>query len=540
MSPRGGVYELALEKKAEAQKKSKKRYVDLRLQWLEDKDSQNVILDVGGVWDRQLEQWHSDGDACRQLRFFEAQYECAYWFAEWLQYYVSGEERPPHLAQVWNLFLAGGRRGGKSDMLEKILVAGAICKPGGRIWGVSPAIEETEELQLALEPWIPGEWAYWRDSKLHWKFAHNTILTLRSAHVPSALKRGRADIIGLNEMQNMAKKAYTMVRAPIADRGGIVVGAMNPPDKPLGRWCMDAYDDAKGGKPTVKLFEFDPEQNPYINHAALSSMRHDIGDKDYKREVLGEFIEIGDLVWYTWSPRHNIRELPDLRRDMTREFTKLHLGREFDFAIGIDLQLTPHMSAAVGEFFEDPEFEGDPLLWFTDEIVIEGNEFELLDAIEERMDPDGHQIYTPENTALVIDASAWWQDAERTKGRGSVDMFRERGWRYLYRPDSKSKRNPHIFERVLATNGRIRNANGRRALFSVSENRMINMALKRWENKNGVPWRRSEYAHISDSVSYLCWRFFPRKLRRRKGRDLVGYQRVAPKRSKRQRDLDHI
>jgi hypothetical protein len=374
---------------------------------------------------------------------------------------------------------------------------------------------------------------------LHWRFAHGSEIYLLSAHNPSALKRGRADLIGLNEAQNMVKRAYTMVRAPIADRGGLVVCAMNPPDRPAGQWVMDKYEEAQASAPTLKLFELDPEDNPHIVRGALEDMRHDVGELEYRREVLGEFIEIGDLVWYSWSPRHNVKPLPDLGTDVTREFTRRTLGRPFDYVLSIDLQLSPHMACAVGEFYFDPAEPDDPLTWISDEVIIQGNEDELIDEIEGRRTADGSPVYTPDTCALILDASGWWQDAERSKGRGSVDMFRRRGWRNLYRPDSKAKKNPLISERVLACNARMKNANGRRALFSVPDNRIVNTALKRWENRNGAPYRLSEYAHASDAVSYLIWRFFPRRLKG-KSEAGIGYEKIVRRRSDRERDLDNL
>ncbi|KKM67322.1 hypothetical protein LCGC14_1472310, partial [marine sediment metagenome] len=59
-------------------------------------------------------------------------------------------------------------------------------------------------------------------------------------------------------------------------------------------------------------------------------------------------------------------------------------------------------------------------------------------------------------------------------------------------------------------------------------------ALRRWPNKNGVPHKRSKYAHTSDAVSYLIWRFWPRKLVR-KG---VSVETIRRKLSQRGRDLD--
>jgi hypothetical protein len=532
-----GLQNLAIARLKEEQERSEHRFVDLRVQWLEDFDSCEVILDVGGRWDRKEERWIDDGEKCRIMRLHEGQYPAGYWFSEWLRYYITGEPRPPHLEHVWTMLLAGGRRGGKSDLLEKILATGAVAKPNGIIWGVSPTEPETFELEAKLNPWIPESWAYYRESELRWRFAHGTELFLLSAHNPAALKRGRADIIGLNEAQNMVKKAYTMVRAPVADMGGIVVAAMNPPDKPSGQWVMDKYEEAQSGQKTLALFELDPTDNPHINKAALEDMRHDVGELEYRRDVLGEFIEIGDLVWHEWSPRLNVKPLPDLGTDITRQFTNRILGRAFDYVISIDLQLSPHMAAAVGEFYFDPGFPSDPLTWFSDEIFVHGDEDLLIDEIEGRQTAEGGPVYTPERCALILDASAWWQDAERTKGRASADMFRARGWKYLYRPDRVMKKNPLISERVLATNARMKNANGRRAMFSVPENRVTNTALKRWENRNGAPYRLSEYAHASDAVSYLIWRFFPRRLKNKAG---SIYEKINRRRSAREQDLDNL
>ena len=34
--------------------------------------------------------------------------------------------------------------------------------------------------------------------------------------------------------------------------------------------------------------------------------------------------------------------------------------------------------------------------------------------------------------------------------------------------------------------------------------------MRSWENRNGVPYRRSDYAHLCDAVSYVIYRFFGR------------------------------
>ena len=62
-------------------------------------------------------------------------------------------------------------------------------------------------------------------------------------------------------------------------------------------------------------------------------------------------------------------------------------------------------------------------------------------------------------------------------------------------------------------------------------------ALRKWEIKHGVPYRQSDWAHASDAISYLIYRIMPRRLRRKRG---IGYERIQPSRSDRERDLDKL
>jgi len=513
------------ERIAEERGNREQRDIDLRVQWV-DWTQRETILDVGGVWDRKYEAFVGDGENAMVVPLVPSQYAAARWFAGWLEAYIKGGQRPPAYDRKWSTFWVGGRRSGKSLLAVEALEAFAVAVPHRIIWAISPTEDATKELQFVLEESLPEHWYHWNEGNLTFTLANYSKIIMRSGYKPSALKLGRVDLWLLNEGQEVSRRAYTKLRAPLADTGGLGIVAANPPDSPVGQWILDSYDSLKAGKKTATLFEFDYEKNPTIDKRALEDMAEDVDELEYRRDVKGEFIEIGDLVWRSWSPVANVKKTPEIG-DITRRWTKRHFGREFGQVIGIDLQLTPWNSATVARFFIDPENKDDALPWFIDEVIIEGDEYDLMAAFDA-------MGYDPQDTALIIDASAWWQNNERTIGRGSEDMFRGNGWDWCYRPDTKARKNPYIFERVLATNARMRNAKGRRRLFVDPSCEKIAEALRRWPNKNGVPHKRSKYAHTSDAVSYLIWRFWPRKLVR-KG---VSVETIRRKLSQRGRDLD--
>lgn len=495
---------------------------------MEHGDSAQVILDCGGRWDRKQERFVDDGRGALVLRMQPAQYDAAYWFAGWLRAYLTGTKGGSEFDRIWTMMNAGPRRAGKTELSIYAAAAFVAASPGAVVWGCSPAEPETVELQDSFDRVLPGPWAHFAESKLVYTLPNLSKIELRSGYKPSALKRGRADLVLFNEAQGFPEAAYSKVRGAIADRGGLVLLQCNPPDKPVGQWLMDRYDEAKAGRSTIKLFEFDPRLNPYINFNALDDMKHDVSELEYRREVLGEFIPIGDFVFYAWSPRENIKPAPDLG-EVTREFTKRRLGREFGNVIAVDFQLSPHMAGVAAKFFRNPEDETDPIGWYTDEFLVEGTEDDLIDSIEEKG-------YNPDDTAIIADASGWWQDAERTKGRASVDRFKRRGWRWIYRPDEKAKRNPEVIERVSATNARMKNARGERRIYSVPENFYLNRAIKKWPNKGGIPNKRSEFAHLCDCASYLIYRFHPRRWR---GAG-VEYRKGERRKRSREKDLDRL
>ncbi len=491
---------------------SEPRYIDMALE-LRDNATREALIRVGGKWDRKLKRYVGPADKVVALGLQPAQIDAARWYAAWLRGYVRGKHTAD-TERVWSVLLAGGRRGGKSDLAVKALMLFLIAVAGNgdaaMVWAVSAIIDKTQELRDVIDRELPADWYRYSEELCRYTLVNGSRLWLLSGFKPDRLKRGRADVVLVNEAQEFPERVYALVRPATADTGGLVMLTANPPSNPIGQWVLDAYEDAKAGRRRMKLFEIDPKLNPFAVPESLADLKHELDEITFRKEIGGEFLPIGDRVLYAWSSKESIRPL-DGAEDVTGAFTQKHFGRAFPDIIGADFQRTPYMAAVQFRAYRDPaDPAGEPLLWAVGYWAPEETDEDgLIDVLER----DG---LSAERTVVIADASGEWQDAERTRGRGSYDVFRRRGWRYIYPPDANSKRNPDIIERVTVANARIKDAAGKRHVFSVPANDQLNKSLRDWENKGGRPHRRSRHAHLADAFSYPLYRFYPRQGPRQK------------------------
>lgn len=509
-----------------------------RRRWDATRDEE--ILRVGGRWDRVERRWVGDAAQVAVIRVPPggAQERAARWLARWFRAHVSGDWSEFHkrnaagemvrddngepLRNVWSALFLGGRRSGKSWLAVAALALYLVAYPGSIVWAVSPTQTETAELEKALRQMIPADWYTYRGAGTGkvstFTFLHGGELLMLSGFKAEGLRRGRVDLVLYNEGQNQSHAGYVQVRAPIADTGGLVIIAANPPSKPIGRWVDEHKEGIEKGAIDGVLFEFNPEDNPWVEMAALHAMAAEVDEVTYDRDILGLSRPIGDVVFHAWQDKYSKRAVPLGLVDVTEEVTRKHLGRAFPFVVGMDFQADPAMVAAVLKFFRDPiDPTEDLLTWVVGEVVVpDSNEEELVDALEasDRWEIDGTYKagagYRPEECGVVMDASGWFQDGEHSKGRKSDLRLKARGWRWLYKPQKGSDKNPDILERVKIGNARLKTKDQRRHMWVTPECTHVARALKFWERKEGIPWRRSPYAHLCDAVTYPLYRVFGR------------------------------
>jgi hypothetical protein len=550
-----------------------RRYIDLRIavcvadverdasgrpRWKPGTDEQLGV--IGGRFDTRRKRWVAGKPKTKlTIRFHRGQELAARWYFDWLRRFVRGDWGGDY-RRAWSVLLIGGRRSGKTHLACAALFVFAVFFPKARIWALSPTLETGDELDEALKEIMPARWYRRRQAKTGrattFTLANGSRILLKSAVKPGRLKAGRVDMALLNEAQELSQTAYLKIRAAVADRGGVVLIAANPPDAIIGKWVEDHYLGAKAGSIPCEVFEFDPRNNPWIEYEGLLTMASEADEKTYQRDVLGLFAPIGDVVFYAWDADANWRDPPAHLIDVTAEVTRRELGHVAGDVVGMDFQQTPAMVGIPIRFYRDPtDPSGDILTWVVDEIVApETDEDGLVDALEStpryrlgdgapetRKDEDGNRGFYAGaarpgdrgavHAAVVADASGFYQDGAHRMDRTSDRWLIHRGWRHLFKPQRDNDNNPGIGERMKAGNARLRRgSDGKNLLFVARHCKQTAEAFRLYENKNGKPNRRSQYAHVIDAVTYVIYRFFGRPKQpatRQEYRGLARFERAV-------------
>lgn len=495
------------------------RLVDLSVLFVNE-ETDEVIADLGGRWDRKEKDFIGDAKQSRVVRLHKGQLQFCDWFCNvWLPAHLNGWEVDN--TPIYTALVAGGRRGGKTYLLTALCVAYAAAVPGSIVWIVVPSDIEGygEEVMAYIEQMMPRSW-YTSLGSPHWRYdlANGSCIRFLSGFTAGKLKKGTANLVFINEAQQVPVSSYNTVRAPIADHGGLVIAAANPPDDgDKGEWVAEVAAGANNGTlDHARAFFVDPEENPHIDIKALHALAETMSEHEYDTQVRGKFLVSANAVLSAWNRVVNERIVPDIG-ECTKRFTKKFEGREFKHIISIDVQSFPWIVATVAHAYANPDAPGDmsaSFLWFTDEVFVDdGDEIDIADALIERG-------YSPPETLIICDASGDYQQAQRNKemqrtefkGKGSWDMIRSRGFLHIVGPDPDMQKNPLVTERVRAANARI--GTKTRKAYVFADPKLCPRSVEtigKWRKVNGRPSRSSQFAHCGDTITYLIWRFFPRR-----------------------------
>ena len=217
---------------AELESRESERYIDLCLV-CRNRDTRETVLYAGGQWDQVTGDFtDAEPHNARFVDLHKGQVDFVAWYAKWLQDFREGYKRETSIA------LAGGdRRGGKTFSLFLSALAMAIDVPRSVVWSVSVANTERDELDRQLKEQLPTSWYTYREWPKHQAtFINGSVLTNVSADDPDTTKRGRVDLVFLNEAQKMQRRVLTNAIKGTADRGGLAILAANPPENSKGEW----------------------------------------------------------------------------------------------------------------------------------------------------------------------------------------------------------------------------------------------------------------------------------------------------------------
>lgn len=520
------------------------REIDIRIDF---EHNGEILLSVGGVWDRREEDYTREATRGVVVRIHEGQEQAVRWFASWLAEHASRREAPPLFnvdelenedldldpAHVYSALFAGGRRGGKTWIAVGTAVAYAVAFPGSIVWIVSPSDQKHDEVRRYMSGVLSADWIT-RETLEGYELANGSQILLKSAYVADGLKEGKAHFVILNEGQMMSKRAYTVARGAIVDSSGLVLVCANPPvEKGDHQWVADFAADAAAGRRASVFLEFNPLRNPHIDRRALLAMRAEVDERTFAIEVLGQFRGPADAVAYNWIRIENerrVREVggvlipdyPGIRLvDVTAGFlASIEEGIGIERILGLDVQRFPYIGGPVYKFFA-PQNEAptrdNVLAWIVDEVVLEGgDEVDYCAAARAKG-------LSPSSSLIVCDASGRYQHSRRRtadspppdwKGRGSFSIIRGEGYRRIVPPSRLMKANPQIVDRARAFTSLIASGVGRRRLFADPDRAPKTCAaIREWRTVNGAPSRSQNVAHLGDGASYPIVRLFPRAMR---------------------------
>lgn len=404
-----------------------------------------TIINAGGIWDHRAGDWRRDERGERlpaaapvlvQVR--ESQVEFTRWFAGCFERMRRGLPQEQQGALAF-----GATRSGKTVIALLCLVALAVDMP--RVKGkqtvvilVSVNHPSRTELDRELRDVVPDAWRTYREqatptSPSHtYTLANGAQLTHKTSEDPDELRSaGMITAALLNEAGRMPELAFRNVLNKCKDQDGIALLASNRPQRAKANYvallAKDSLADAVAGKlPDFGFFKLDPNLNDAISAGAsdrigriLNRLNPDVD------ELESAIMEVGDFVYAdAFDESVNIAPFPQTLPDITRIVTKMILGHERDWLLTADFQ---KRRGICGVSFKVLGSLPDKwVLWATRAFVIDddGNEDDLIDDFE-------GAGCTAQNSIVIADASAAWQNYSHKPGLDSFRYFRDR--RYVIR-----------------------------------------------------------------------------------------------------------
>jgi hypothetical protein len=504
------------------------RFIDLRMEvYAPDPDDYRqpgeLLLAVGGRWDRKTRQYVGEASTCVRVIVSPAQEECSRALAAWLPKHLEVRRRrndgalaDEALADVWgpdpitSFLLAGGRRSGKSHGLSWFGSAFALAVPGARIVLVSPKLDDTTELRDLIE--LSFTATAWRESKTDLiEFVNGSRIEFLTAAARN-LKIGPCDMVGQNEAQMQSATSHEELAGNLIDSSGLLIATANPPKHELGTWVTAWFEEATSGqRPWGPAFRLDPRKNPHVPRSLFMQMRQRMTPRKYRREYLGDFtVPLSDVVFEQYDDGINrLMYRPPGWEDVTKEIAERYYDRAARWLVGADFDKKAGSSWVGARFYRmDPDDALEQAVMFIERCGTRYvDESAMARALHAERDPYGYPVFTSEGTIIVGDASGAYQNTQRDQDVSpSFGFLIAEGWEVI-KPDPNMQRNPRRWDRFDVANQLLRDSDTQRPRVYVLHNAVdVVKSLRTFPARNGQPVKYHETAHVADCWTYLAWR----------------------------------
>jgi hypothetical protein len=220
--PRASTQQL-VRSQLDAVARHEERYLDLQIDWVREKSGTHIAR-FGGLWDRREKAFVGDTQRSQVIAVHGRQVEAIQLFDTWLVDHLRGPD-PAVLARVREmieqdmafdaeagallglseLFLTGGRRSGKTFIMEGILCSYAVAVPESIVWTVVPTEGFLDEPRKVIaDKVMPKAWYEYNGSpQFTFYLVNGSQHVLRSGHKATSLKKGQAALVGLNKGQQI-------------------------------------------------------------------------------------------------------------------------------------------------------------------------------------------------------------------------------------------------------------------------------------------------------------------------------------------------
>lgn len=385
----------------------------------------------------------------------------------------------PHQLEAHNssarfVAINGGRRAGKSEYAIQELIKHAIQTPDGLSWYLAPTYRDAKEIGWdkfkqhipTLTPVISK--INESELKVIWLNGHQTYFK-GTDNRASLRGRGLTKAI-LDEVAFQHPDVwYTIVRPALMDKHGSAILITTPNGK---NWFYQLYRDDS----TFIHYTWPTAINPLITEDELSSIRDSLSLRDYRQEVLAEFVTAAGLVYDEFSEDN--KTIDDI------VFNEVRLGIDFGFA-------NPTAVA-----FMDYNSIDDEVTQF-DEIYEERKDiYTLIELINAKL-----RYYGISNVIIYTDPAG--NAAELSSGISPVDALRKAG--FVVR-----NKGSEIAPGVAMVRSFIRNANGkvRFKVHSRCKNAIRSLEGYTYDKRNTTeevkeePLKDGIHDHMCDAIRY--------------------------------------
>jgi len=325
--------------------------------------------------------------------------------------------------------VVAGRRWGKTQ-LSKLEMIKEARKSGRLIWYIAPTYQMARQIMWQdLIDTIPRKWIKKiNESRLEIRLKNDSIIALKGADKPDALRGVGLHLAVLDEYQDMRPETWdTVIQPTLASTRGRVLFIGTP--KAYNHLYENYMRGRGGSESNWESWQFKTLSSPFILPEEIDEARRNMSEKEFRQEFEASFEVMSNRVYHAF--------------DRNKHIKRVGFNPRLPILVGMDFNLDP-MSAVLFQHTEDGRVR------VFDEIILRNsNTFEMAEEIERRYWRHKKQI-------VIYPDPAGTQKATQSRGESDISILRAKGFKRLkYR-----RKHPRVRDRVNSVNRMLQSADG--------------------------------------------------------------------------------